>query len=358
MEKEGRRRGSLKQFALRAEAAFWITRPVSITTAFIAIPGWLAAESSTSTTRLVAMVAATMASRMAANVVNDLFDKDKDRVTAPWLPLPSGLLTVRQAMLVVGVLVGCMLVLLFVAAANSSRFFLGVSGVIVGALVYSAYSFVKSYPVIAMAVTGFGYMCPPTIAWIVAGGGWSIELVVVLCYALVCGIAANVFSNIRDVDRDADVGNYSVAVRLGVERALLLSLTLEVVACLCIFGIAILRHRLIFGVVTGTVSIGLLTLAYLKSAKKLQLASSRTERMMLMGPIYLARNYVGLILMQSVPIGCAVGLVHVVVRRAPIALYARRIQGGELRRALSERLDADNELGEVIRSPTTVGDPG
>lgn len=341
MELEGQRRGSLERLALRAEAVLWITRPVSITTAFIAIPGWLAAKSSTSTTRLVAMVVAIMAGRMAANVVNDLFDKDKDRVTAPYLPLPSGLLTVRQAILVVGVLAGCMFALLFLAAAaNWSRFFLGVGGVTVGALVYSTYSFVKPYPVIALAVTGFVYMCPPTTAWIIAGGGWSIEFVVVLYYALMCGIAANVFSGIRDVGRDADVGNYSVAVRLGVKKALLLALTLESVACLCIFGISILRHCPIFGVLIGTVSIGLLTLTFLKSAEKIRLASSRTERMILMGPIYLARNYIGIILVQSLPIGFAVGLVFVVVRRAPIALYARRIQRGELRRALSEQVDA------------------
>lgn len=326
---------------LRLEGLWWMTRPVSVTTAFIAIPGWLAAESPPSNLRLAAMVGAVMAGRMFANVVNDLFDREKDRVTAPWLPLPSGIVSVNQAVVLALALALCTFVLLRAAAPGWHGFLLGATGIVLGGAIYGTYSMVKPYAIAALVVTGIVYVFPPVVAWLVAGGGWSQEIAVVLVYAGWRGLAANVFSTLRDVDRDAEVGNRSIAVRLGPGTTLALGVALELAATCCILGIAAERQRLLLGVLVVGTSALTFVVAYLRSAEKIRRATNRIQRTVLMRPVNIARNYVGIILVQSISIGIAAAAVTVVVRKACIGPYARRIPGGELRRALLELEGSD-----------------
>lgn len=198
----------------RLEGLWWMTRPGSLLTGFIAAPGWLAARHPPSDGRLVAMIGAVTIGRALAAIANDILDEEKDRVTAPKLPLPSGLVTVPQAAITAGTLTIILLGLVWIAAGGLPQFLAGVIGIAAGGAVFGSYSFVKPYALISIIVTGVAYMSAPLTAWLVAGGGWSATIAFVLVYSLLRGFAANVFSTLRDVDRDGDVGNLSVAVRL------------------------------------------------------------------------------------------------------------------------------------------------
>lgn len=323
--------------AVRVEALWWMTRPGSLVSGLIAIPGWLAASGSTSVGRLVALVGAVMAGRAGANVLTDIFDREKDRVTAPELPLPSGLVTLPQAIGLFCLIVSAILLLLALASETFSSFLLGLAGFAFGGIAIGIYSFVKPYAWVAMTVTGLAYLSAPLTAWLVAGGDWSVEAAIVFVYALLYGAAANVFSTLRDVDKDGEVGNFSIAVRLGPRRALKLGLLLQVLTALCAFGIALLVHRLALGLLVFFASLALIVYAYVASAQRQELARSRHERFRLMWPVDAARQNVGPTVVQSPPIGIAAALLFVAGLMIEVHGYVRRINDGGLLRTMARR---------------------
>jgi 4-hydroxybenzoate polyprenyltransferase len=331
-------RGSsvLKRLILRLEALCWMTRPSSVVTGLIAVPGWLVATSPPRFGRLAAMVGAVMVGRMIVNVINDILDEEKDRVTAPELPLPSGLVTLPQAALTAGALTICLLVLLAIAGGSWVGFSVGAGGIALGGLFIGSYSFVKPHALVAMAVTGGAFLSGSLTAWLVAGGGWSAAVAIVLAYALLRGLAGNVFSTLRDVELDAEVGNHSIAVRLGASRALTLGLAIEVLAVVCVLSLALVRHRLLVGAIVVTASVTLFVLGYMATARMQRSAVGRHERASVALPINVARNYVAIILVESVPIGLAAAAVTALgIVLDVVPFYDRRIFGGGLREALA-----------------------
>jgi 4-hydroxybenzoate polyprenyltransferase len=327
---------SLTERLLVAEGLWWITRPPTVATGLIAVPGWLAAAPSPAYGRLAAMVGAVMMGRAIANVVNDVLDEKKDRLTAPELPLPSGLVGRLQAILLGGVLVLCQLALVFVAAGGSWRHFVfGIAGCTAIGVLVALYSLVKPYPALAVPVTGLAYLSCPVTAWLVAGGGWSTEVWMVFAYALCRGTAANVFSTYRDIDRDAAVGNYSVAVRLGHRRAFGLGISLEGLGALFVLGIAVARQEVVFGAAVFIASAALLVWASLITMRSPG-ATDADDRSLLIFPLRVARNHVAIVLVQSLSVGLAAAAITGVAW-AMEPLYTRRIIEGRLREAVDAR---------------------
>lgn len=314
-----------------------MTRPGSLVAGLIAIPGWLAADGSPSVGHLAAFVGAMMAGRAGANVLTDIFDREKDRVTAPELPLPSGLVTVPQAVGLFCFIVLAILLLLALASETFSSFLLGLAGFAFGGIAIGIYSFVKPYAWAAMTVTGLAYLSAPLTAWLVAGGGWSGEAALVFVYSLLYGAAANVFSTLRDVDKDGAVGNFSIAVRLGPLRALKLGLSLQTLTALCAFGIAILVHRLPLGLLVLSTSLVLIAYAYVASAQGQELARSRDERFRLMWTVDVARQNVGPTVVQSPAIGIVAAAVFAAGLLIEVHGYVRRINEGRLLKAMAHR---------------------
>jgi 4-hydroxybenzoate polyprenyltransferase len=337
------------------EALFWMTRPSSAVIGLLAVPGWLAASAPPGFGRMSAMVAAVMLGRMIVNIVNDILDEEKDRITAPELPLPSGLVTLPQAALTAGFLLLCVLALLFVAGGSPRGFFLAAGGIAAGGLLIGCYSFVKPYAIASMTVTGGAFVSAPVAAWLVAGGGVSPQICAVVLYAFLRGLGANVFSTLRDVDVDGKVGNYSVAVRLGPERALKLGVLLEVLAAFCVFWVAAADdHFLLGGVVVG-LSLFFLLGAYQLMSRQQQKAAGRYERIWVALPVNLARHHVAVILVQSIPIGCAaLGLTAVGVALDVIPMYKRRIIEGELAAAFRNCRPAPATIKAGVDQPIST----
>jgi 4-hydroxybenzoate polyprenyltransferase len=325
-----------------------MTRPGSLVSGLIAIPGWLAASGSTSVGRLAALVGAMMGGRAGANVLTDIFDREKDRVTAPELPLPSGLVTVRQAIGLFCFIVFAILLLLALASETLSGFLLGLAGFAFGGISIGIYSFVKPYAWMAVTVTGFAYLSAPLAAWLVAGGGWSAEAGIVFVYAMLYGAAANVFSTLRDVDKDGQVGNFSIAVRLGPAHALKLGLSLQALTALCVFGIALLVHRFSLGLLVLFASLAMIIYAYVVSAQRQELARSRHERFRLMWPVDIARQNVGPTMVQSPTIGIAAALLFAVGVMIEVHGYVRRINDGGLLKVVARRRGSEPASAPVI----------
>jgi geranylgeranylglycerol-phosphate geranylgeranyltransferase len=312
-----------------------MTRPSSVVTGLLAIPGWLAAKAPPPTDRLVAVVGALMLARLVVNLVNDIVDREKDRVTAPEFPLPSGLVTVSQAVAAVIVLMGCLVGLLGIASGTWLRFSLGAGTIALGFVLAVVYSLVKRYAFLSLAVTAGVYLCVPLTAWLIAGAGWSTEILIVFGYAILRGVSANIFSTLRDIELDGAVGNRSIAMRLGSARALALAFSIEVVVAFCVLGVALTRHRAALGLLVVAVVLSLLAVGYITTCRRQEVASTRTDRAIAAVPMNIVRHFVPIALVQSLP----VGLVAILVRAlaAPIdifPLYERRVIDGALRRSL------------------------
>lgn len=306
-------------------------RPPTVATGLIAAPGWLAATAPYA--GLAALVGAVMAGRAIANLVNDLLDEEKDRTTAPELPLPSGLVTRPVAIGTALALVALQLALVWIATEGRDTFLLGVGGCAACGGLVGLYSLVKPYAGAAMVVTGLAYMSCPVTAWLVAGGSWSTEVGLVFLYGFLRGVGANVFSTYRDVDRDGGVGNRSVAVRLGAERAFALGVLVEAMAVVCVFGVAVVRDEVLLGAAVLVVSLALFAFAWRATVRRRAASATGEDRDLLILPVRVARNHAAIVIVQSLALGLvAVGVT--VTCFALETLYTRRIIKGGLRRSL------------------------
>ncbi|MQY03731.1 UbiA family prenyltransferase [Actinomadura macrotermitis] len=232
----------LRRAALTFEALWWMTRiHLSNINMWPAVMGGVAAAHPLGVWRIVGLVVFTAAAGGALFIVNDILDADGDRVTAPYLPLPSGLVTVGQAWAATGAYFAAGIAALYLACGTPGRF--GVAAGLTAATVVlsMAYSKVKDGGVVASVVISIPQTIPAVIAWYLAGGGrpWALALVVV--YHLTACVSNNILAALRDVDLDPQVGNRTLPVRLGAARAFRLA---AVVAYLALVPVAALSALL------------------------------------------------------------------------------------------------------------------
>src|SRR6478609_11420678 len=89
-----------RRMLLRLEGGFWLTRPQSI---FSKVPMALAAwtigwgDTTNSSVKLVFLVLLLMVLQALLFVINDINDAEGDRISAPYMPIPSGAITQRGA---------------------------------------------------------------------------------------------------------------------------------------------------------------------------------------------------------------------------------------------------------------------
>ncbi|EEP70559.1 hypothetical protein MCAG_00886 [Micromonospora sp. ATCC 39149] len=206
---------------LRVEAAWWMSRTfLSNLATWAALIGWIAADPQLlGWPRMIALVVAVVALNGAMFVVNDILDADGDAVTAPYLPLPSGLLTLRQAWLAAGAGVLVAAVGLVLAARTTGRLLTGAVLLLAGIVLSAAYSKVKDYGIWGSLTVALPQSVPAAVAWVVAGGGPVGEALLVLTYLLLASVSNNVLAALRDVEKDPAAGNRTLAVRIGAPGA-------------------------------------------------------------------------------------------------------------------------------------------
>ena len=219
---------------LRAETAWWMTRIyLSNINIWPVLMGWAAARSSGGGGGLVPLVLLCLFVALAGGalfIVNDILDADGDRTTAPYLPLPAGLLTVRQSWAWAGAYLMGALVALYLAAGTAGRFAVALGVTVAGVLAAMVYSKVKDDGLIASVMVTVPQTLPAVIAWWLAGAtaGWA--LAVVLAYCVLACISNNIMAALRDVDLDGEVDNRTLPVRVGGAAAFRLAARIALLA--------------------------------------------------------------------------------------------------------------------------------
>jgi 4-hydroxybenzoate polyprenyltransferase len=332
---------------------------VSIWMAIMVPAGSLIAENAPSTIEVIAALAATVLAGGLAVVINDILDREKDEITAPELPLPSGIVTPRQALVFAGFLAVCIISLWALASTSLAGFIfaLAVSGV--GGLLVMLYSFAKPLGIIAPIAGGCAYATIPVAAWFAAGGGSGpYSITVVIIYAMLIGTGGIIHAAIRDVDSDAEVGNLTVAVRLGPSRALGFGTFFYLCSTGCILWAAAASARFMEGLMLTAATTIVMLFAHRSAVKRLDDASSlgRPAHVRAMRPATLSRLgcHIALIAVVSPLVAVAIGVVSAVLLPLQIIGYRARVYGGGLRRALkavgADHLRAPDDPPNAVKS--------
>jgi len=225
------------------EAAWWMSRTfLSNLATWATVIGWATADPDLSAwPRMLALVVAIVALNGALFIVNDILDADGDKVTAPYLPLPSGLLTLAQAWLAAGVGLLLTAVCLTAAAPSGARLAGGAGLLALAILLSIAYSKVKDFGVVGSITVAFPQSMPAVVAWLLAGGGPVGEALLVLAYLLLASVSNNVLAALRDTDKDPEAGNRTLAVRIGAPAAFRVAAGLAFLAVVPVLVLALTR---------------------------------------------------------------------------------------------------------------------
>jgi 4-hydroxybenzoate polyprenyltransferase len=331
------RSAATKRTMYRLEGSFWMMRANWAWTPLLIIPGWLAASDPPGAVGLIAIMATAALSRAGANVINEIVDSEKDRVTAPELPIPSGVVSLGQAVLTAAAIAAAMMVTSAIASVTLLAYIGCLAALFAGAVLTVAYSLVKPYWLLALSAAAGVYVCLPLAGWLAAGAGSLMPIALVLLFQFVYGIAGNVQAALRDIDLDGDVGNQSVAVHLGARRSLRLGAAAEVLAHLTIVAIGFSVGRPALAISLVAVSLGFVLSAYAAALEDFALTTSRSERAVASRRLILSRQGgpIALVAIFSVPIALATAIGGTLLLKLLTPAYSRRILDGRLADDLS-----------------------
>ncbi len=154
----------------------------------------------------------------SAMATNDYFDLEVDRVNTPWRPLPAGLLTPRDA-LVVGALAGS----LGLAAAWALSPAAGLLALVVWGLGFLYNWRLKASGFWGNLIVGFSVAMTFVIGGIGVGQPWNRTVWLFGLIALVFDLAEEIAGDAMDAEGDQKRGSRPIAILWGRRKALLVS---------------------------------------------------------------------------------------------------------------------------------------
>ena len=328
----------MKSVLLKFEALWWMTRiHLSNINMWPAIFGGIAAQHALSPVKLIELVVYTAGAGGALFIVNDILDAKGDEVTAPYLPLPSKLVTKTQAWIgaagyfVVGVIA------LALACGTVAKLAMA-AGITIGTVALSmAYSKVKDEGLVASIAISLPQTAPAVVAWILAGGGRPWVLVLVCAYQLTACVSNNILAALRDVDLDPEVGNLTLPVRLGAARAFRLAAIAAYLAFLPILILAVIVPHGWEGLPVAAVALGIMLSCQRRTQQTFrEEGRGRVQRMSDMKTFKTGEyvRHMAVAACLSLPVALVAGLALYLMLRLGARIYAARLIRGGIARGL------------------------
>lgn len=213
------------------EALFWLGRPASMLgKAPPVLAGFLVGSPERQPVELGFITLFAVSMQLIISSLNDVYDAPRDSLTAPYLPIPSGLVTRGQAVLL-PIAAGIILALTLVPLADDAGavLLIGLTAC-VGVGIGSLYGRTKSSawsPLLAST----GSVGAALWGWILSDREELVLLILVAMAMVLHGVFMNLINQLRDIDKDPDAGNYTVGARKGWRVTLAWASTARVLEC-------------------------------------------------------------------------------------------------------------------------------
>lgn len=214
---------------VKAEGTWWAMRPNFYSHSVSALVGLYAASGRPTVAEIVGLIVFIASMGGLTQLLNDILDHEKDAVTAPYLPIPAGLLPLRSARVGAAALLVVAFGGLLLATGPTIRFVWVLGATTLSVVASIAYSVFKEYGILASAFAALVYSSSALAGWLVGGLGGT-AIVLVLLDAFFSMFFGNTWAALRDVDADAKVGNRTLPVRIGAFPAFVYSYALSTIS--------------------------------------------------------------------------------------------------------------------------------
>lgn len=232
----------LRWLGLKIEAIWWMTRPIMRPPILICATGWLSARNGgyADLPRMSLMLMFIWSIASVIALVNDILDEPDDCITASYLPLPSGLVARREAILGLLFFLLAASVSLVTAVDNLQQLVSNVFLVCMALLIVILYSLFKGSGFIASALASIPLPMTACMGWISAGaGGESLHILLIVIYAFLFGFSNNLIAALQDKDKDPLTDNLTIPTRIGSKNAFMLVVALTSLNLLIIVILAL-----------------------------------------------------------------------------------------------------------------------
>jgi 4-hydroxybenzoate polyprenyltransferase len=331
----------IKRLILKTEALWWMSRPVSRTSIILPILGWATANYHSSTVRFLTLLLFIILAKFAYALQNDLVDEEDDAISNPHLPLPSKMLSRREAIVFMWLAITGAVVSLYYASGDLTIF---VTNTLLLATVFVAgylYCTFKHTGFVASILAAVPFPIGVIMGWLVGGKGNLEYLLIVACYTVITGFCNNVLAALWDMDKDPLVGNYTIPVRIGARKAFWLVIALSIVNTALIVLLSWIVPQGYYSLPVLGVALVILTVSIGPSLDKF--SQSDRGRFQRLDDVWLwsLGSYlrtVAVICVFSLPLGLIVGTIVGIASEVMLRGYNRRIVEGSLLKDLKQIL--------------------
>jgi 4-hydroxybenzoate polyprenyltransferase len=330
-------RQAARTAALKLEAAWWMTRMHMVAfNIWYAVLGWVLSGPIHGQAQYGRLIGACLFVALLGgglSIVNDILDAPGDAVTAPYLPLPAGLLRAGEAWMCACALVITSLAVLFIIAESLIRFMICIGLVISAALLIGLYSRLKQSGIVASVVIAIPVSLAGVISWILAGAQHYMRFAILCCYFLLITVAGNISAALRDVDLDGKVGNLTVPVRIGGPRAFELMAMVSLAAFVPVFTLDVGGRYAWLGASLGLVGLAIMLGSYRRTLQTFRIPErGRVQRY---NDLWWFRfgeefRHIAIAAAYALVVGITAGIVLFACLRLGHALYSRRLISGRL----------------------------
>ena len=330
---------SFCRLLLRVEAAIWLTRPQSLFSKVpIAVAAWLTGRGDlrSSATQQVLLLSFLVTFQGLLFAINDINDAERDRRTAPYLPIPAGVLTRRDAIVValaMGIVFLASLVLLGSSALSITAVLATIPPALATMRIYGRTKATWYSPLLGSTAAS----SPALWTWLLAGYRNYGVFAVLFATATLHGLQTNLRAQLRDIEGDPKAGTLTLAARLGARRTFWLIATIQTIELGVVLSLYVMQGRTL-ALLWLMPALGLLIMGLVASEEVYSRTRDRlgqTEALRLWVNMSFATEIAILAAFRPVlalPIGAGMFLWFAFVRRT----YYRRLVGRRLERQWKE----------------------
>ena len=206
----------LRQLILEVEALWWLSRTYTNTIPLLlASMAWLSTDSQSGDAEHLALLVGIASIGAAGMTLNDIRDLNGDRTTAPFMPVASGMISIKRAKAAVVGFVVLGLIAFKWTSPSTPRQLIASAALVSCVLSAIPYSRLKPSGLFASLFIALPYMIATLIGAVLSGGYATVDTYIIVAIAGLYGLHSNIGTALYDSQLDGTIGNRTLPVRIG-----------------------------------------------------------------------------------------------------------------------------------------------